>query len=147
MTPDAIATLISGGLFIFLLVVWVIFCVMLVIAPLMVWKWAKRTCAAVEGLQSAVSALEKKVSSVQAQSLAELRLIRESAKQGSGGVRPPRPPAVPPTIPAAPAAPRPPPADEALAVCPECGAVFGFDAKLAEVDVTCPYCKKPFHIH
>lgn len=142
MTPEMMTSLIGGGLFLVLIVVWVIFTIMLVIAPLMIWKWAKRTCAAVEDLRAAVVALEKKVTAVQTQSLTELRLIREASRHASP-TRPARPPAVPPTVPAPPR----PPADEALAVCPECGAVFGFDAKLAEVDVTCPSCKKPFHIH
>lgn len=142
MTPEMMTSLIGGGLFLVLIVVWIIFAVMLVIAPLMIWKWAKRTCAAVEDLRTAVAALEKKVTATQTQSLTELRLIREASRHASP-TRPARPPAVPPTVPAPPR----PPADEALAVCPECGAVFGFDAKLAEVDVTCPSCKKPFHIH
>ena len=136
MAPEAVAALIGGGFVLTLLVVWIVFCVLLIIAPLMVWKWSKRTCAAVDELRAAVVALDKRLSAAHTQSLSELRLIREASRH-PGMTAHKRSPVMPPTI--------PPP--EAMAVCPECGGVFEFDAKISEVDVTCPSCHKPFHIH
>jgi hypothetical protein len=134
MEANVLGTAFGGVLLLVLIVLWIVFCVMLVIAPLMIWRWSKNTCAAIEALKASVTALERHLLAAHTQSLTELRLIREASKPAG---RQPRPPTIPPTV--------PPP--EAIAVCPECGAVFGFDAKVSEVDVVCPECQKPFHIH
>ena len=134
MSPETITTLIGGGFALTLLFVWIIFCVLLIIAPLMIWRWSKRTCAAVDELKAAVVTLDKHVAAAQIQGLTELRMLREASKPHGAT---PRKSVTPPTIPPA----------EAVAVCPECGAVFEFDAKVSNVDVVCPSCSKPFHIH
>ena len=134
MTPDAMETLMGGGLFVALFTAWAFFCVILMIAPLMIWRWSKRTCSAVDELREAVVTLEKRLTAAQAQSLAELRMIREASKpHGPTSKRSVTPPTIPPS--------------EAAVVCPECGAVFEFDARVSNVDVVCPSCSKPFHIH
>ncbi len=148
METGVLGTAFGGVLLLIVVVLWVVFCVMLVIAPLMVWRWTKNTCAAIEDLKGSITALERHLLGAHAQALAELRQIREAVKQGG----PPKPvsvPTIPPTIPPAtpPAVPQAEQPPEAIAVCPECGAVFGFDAKVSDVDVVCPECRKPFHIH
>ena len=134
MTPDTMEILMGGGRCVSVFAAWAFFCVSLMLAPLMIWRWSKRTCAAVDALRAAVVTLEKRMTAAQAQSLTELRMIREASKPHGST---PRRSVTPPTI---------PPAD-AVAVCPECGAVFEFDARVSNVDVVCPSCSKPFHIH
>jgi len=136
MTPHALSELIGGGLALLFFALLVVFCGLLIIAPVMIWRWSKRTCAAVESLRLSVISLEKSMVAAHNQGLSELRIIREAAKSS---LKAQSPAVVPPPI--------KPSSATAAAVCPECGGVFEFDAKVSEVDVLCPSCHKPFHIH
>jgi len=96
MEANVLGTAFRGVLLLVLVVLWIVFCVMLVIAPLMIWRWSKNTCAAIEALKASVTSLEKHLLAAHTQSLAELRLIREASKPVG---RQPRPPTIPPTVP------------------------------------------------
>lgn len=83
---DALTSFLSDSglgpiIFVLLAVLLLALSACLIIAPLMIWSWCKRTALQIEALRRQLEAQSKRETAYQAQVSADLRIIRDAMRQ------------------------------------------------------------------